>query len=93
MQISTSPIGEKPLSFKVKKKSHNNNDGEFYNISFNKILELSCSFSELDFSPGIEAEFFIEFMREDALIQRVPLRTVFCFTAPSADFERIMWQV
>lgn len=93
LQIHTSVFMDEPLSFEIKNKTRNFNGKDFYSISLNKIMELSCPFADLGFSSGMEAEFFIELMKEGEIIQRVPLRTVFCFSVPSTDFERMMWQV
>ncbi len=91
-QIHTSTFIDKPLWFKIKNKSSGYDGKNFYSIFFDKILELSCPFSELGFSPGMGVEFLIEFMKENEVIQKVPFRTVFYFCVPSIDFERMMWQ-
>ncbi|MBU6391663.1 MAG: alpha-amylase/alpha-mannosidase [Planctomycetes bacterium] len=93
VQIYTTTLMEKPLRFRIKNKEHGYNGRDFYSIFFDKVIELSCSFTDLGFFPGIDAEFFIELMKDAEVIQRVPLRTVFCFSVPSKDFERMMWQV
>ena len=93
LQIHTSTLMDKPLSFKIKNKTQNYNGKAFYSISLNKIMELSCPFADSGFSPGMEVEFFIELVKEEEIFQRIPLRTVFCFSVPSKDFERMMWQV
>ncbi len=93
VQIYTTTLMEKPLRFRIKNKEQGYNGRDFYSIFFDKVIELSCSFTDLGFFPGIDAEFFIELMKDDEVIQRVPLRTVFCFSVPSKDFERMMWQV
>ncbi|HHT9129381.1 MAG TPA: hypothetical protein ACFYEC_00765, partial [Candidatus Brocadiaceae bacterium] len=93
VQIYTTGLMEKPLRFRIKNKQQGYNGRDFYSISFDKVMELSCSFVDLGFFPGIDVEFFIELMKDNEVIQRVPLRTVFCFSVPSKDFERMMWQV
>jgi len=91
LQIYTSILKDKQLKFRIKKQNYNGKD--FYSISMEKIIELSCSFADLGFLPGTDVEFFIELVKENEIIQRVPLRTVFCFSVPSEDFEKIMWLV
>lgn len=93
LQIHTSILAEKTLSFKIKNKTQNYFEKDFYSISLNTIMELSCSFVDLGCSSGTEVEFLIELVNEGEIIQRLPLRTVFCFSVPSTDFERMMWQV
>lgn len=93
LQIHTSILTDKPLRFKIKNKTQNCNEKDFCSISLNTIMELSCPFADLGFSSGMEVEFFIELVKGEEIIQRVPLRTVFCFSVPSKDFERMMWQV
>ena len=93
LQIHTSAFMDKPLRFTIKNKNYKYEGKDFYSISFGKIMELSCAFSVLDFFPGIDVEFFIELVKDSETIQRMPLRTVFCFYVPSKDFERMMWQV
>ena len=93
LQIHTSAFADKPLKFTIKNKDYKYEGKDFYSISFGKIMELSCAFAGLDFFPGIEVEFFIELVKDTETIQRMPLRTVFCFSVPSKDFERMMWQV
>jgi hypothetical protein len=77
----------------VKNKSRTCDKKDYYSISLDKIMELSCPFADLGLFPGIEAEFFIELVNDDEVIQRIPNRTVFCFSVPSKEFERMMWQV
>lgn len=93
LQLYTSFFADKPLRFKIKNKSHTYERKDFCSISLNKIIELSCPFVDLGLFPGIDVEFFIELVKEDEVTQRMPLRTVFCFSVPSKDFERMMWQV
>ncbi len=92
IQIHTSILTDKPLKFKIKNKSQNHEGRDFSTISFNTIIELSCPFTDLGFSPGMDIEFFLEAVREDEVVQRVPMHTVFCLSVPSKDFERMMWQ-
>ncbi|MEK6621232.1 MAG: glycoside hydrolase family 57 protein [Planctomycetota bacterium] len=93
MQILTSNFSDKPLRFKIKNSNRGLSEKYFDSISLDKILELSCAFADLGLLPDVEAEFFVELVRDEEIIQRVPLRTVFCFSVPSKDFEGIMWQV
>jgi len=93
LQMHTAILSDSPLRFTIKDKDHKHGGENIYSISLGKILELSCSFAVLNFSPGMEVEFFIELVKDDEIIQRVPLRTVFSFTVPTQDYERIMWQV
>lgn len=93
LQIYTSVFVEEPLRFKVKNKSRTCDKKDYYSVSLDKIIELSCPFTDLGLFPGIEAEFFIELVNDDEVIQRIPRRTVFCFSVPSKEFERMMWQV
>ncbi len=93
LQIYTSFFADKPLRFRIKNKRNTYDRKDFYSISLNKIIELSCPFADLGLFPGIDVEFFIELVKEDEVIQRMPLRTVFYFSVPSKDFERMMWQV
>ena len=51
----------------------------FIVFQWKKIIELSCAFAVLGFFPGIDVEFFIEFVKETETIQRVPLRLYFVF--------------
>lgn len=93
LQIYTSFFADKPLRFKIRNKNHMYGRKDFYSISLDKIVELSCPFADLGFFPGIDAEFFIELVKENEVIQRMPFRTVFSFSVPSKDFEKMMWQV
>ncbi len=92
IQIITSTLKDKPLKFRIKNQHYNGKD--FHSVSMEEILELSCPFSDLGLTPWTDVEFFIELVvREYEPIQRVPFRTVFCFSVPSEDFEKIMWLV
>lgn len=93
LQIHTSVFIEKPPGFTIKNKNNTYEGQLFPSVSFGKILELACAFTVLDILPGIEVEFFVELVKDHETIQRMPLRTEFCFLAPSKDYERIMWQV
>ena len=93
VQIHVFPQIDKPLRFRIKNQNQDYNERDFYSVSLGKIMELSCPFADLGFFPGMDVEFFIEFVKQDEIIQRVPLRSVFCFSVPSKDFEIMMWQV
>lgn len=92
-QISTSSLIEKPIRFKVRSKSSNCDKSDYFSVSFDKIVELSFPFALMSLLPGIDAAFFIELVLENEVVQRIPRRTVFSFSVPSIDFEKMMWQV
>ncbi len=93
MQILTSNFSDKSLRFKIINNNQGLSEKYFDSVSLDKILELSCAFADLGLLPNVDIEFFVELVRDEEIIQRVPLRTVFCFSVPSKDFEGIMWQV
>lgn len=93
MQILTSNFSDKPLRFKIKNGNQGLSGKDFDSIALDKIMELSCAFADLGLLPNVDIELFVELVRDEEIIQRVPLRTVFCFSVPSKDFEGIMWQV
>jgi alpha-amylase/alpha-mannosidase (GH57 family) len=57
------------------------------------ILELAVPFTRLDLSPGDPIRFYVELFRGDSSLDRAPREGILELTAPSPDFERIMWQV
>lgn len=93
VKICISDLVNKPLKFRIENRNRDHPERDFTTIFLDKIIELSCSFASLGLSSGMDIEFFIEFEDGDAVIQRIPLRTVFSFSVPSEDFERILWQV
>ncbi len=93
LQVYTSVFVEEPLRFKVENKSRTCDKKDYYSISLDKIMELSCPFVDLGLFPGIETEFFMELVSDGEVVQRIPHRTVFCLSVPSKEFERMMWQV
>ena len=77
----------------MENKSRTCDKKDYYSISLDKIMELSCPFVDLGLFPGIETEFFMELVSDGEVVQRIPRRTVFCLSVPSKEFERMMWQV
>ena len=60
-------------------------------VAFDKIVELAVPFADLKLAAGDAAEFYIEARREGELVQRAPEVQNISFTAPSRDFDMIMW--
>ncbi len=58
-----------------------------------KILELAVPFESLGIAPGDPIRFYVELLADDASLDRAPREGIFELTAPTADFERINWQV
>ncbi|TVM00274.1 MAG: alpha-amylase/alpha-mannosidase [Candidatus Brocadia sp. WS118] len=92
-QVSTSLLMDKPISFKVTTKSGHHEMKDYFCASFDTIVELSFPFASMGLLPGIDVVFFIELVLENEVVQRIPRKTVFSFSVPSTDFEKMMWQV
>ncbi len=57
------------------------------------ILEAAVPFADLGLKAGEDVEFFLEFERAAGVPVRVPMLVPLTFQVPTADFERIQWQV
>ena len=58
-----------------------------------KILEISVPFASLGLKPDDAIKFYVEVLADDASLDRGPREGIFELVVPTADFERIMWQV
>lgn len=62
-------------------------------VAIGRILELAVPFANLKVEPGEKIEMYVEVFAKRQSIERVPNEGVLHMNVPSADFERIMWQV
>lgn len=92
-QISTSLLLDKPIAFQVTAKNMHHETRDSFCASLDTIVELSFPFASMGLSPGVDAAFFLELVLENEVVQRIPRWTVFGFSVPSIDFEKMMWQV
>jgi len=67
--------------------------GGGFEAATGSILELAVPFERLGLKPGDPVRFYVELLADDASLDRAPREGVFDLTVPTADFERIMWQV
>ncbi len=65
-------------------------DGE---ISFDKIIELSCAFSHLGVKPNEEIQFAFILMQDDIPVERWPKFGSITFKVPDEHFEEKVWSV
>lgn len=72
------------------KKAHN---GASVETATDRILELAVPFERLGLSAGDPVRFYVELLKGESSLDRAPREGIFELTAPSPDFERIMWQV
>ncbi len=62
-------------------------------VATGQILELAVPFARLDRQPGESIRFYVELLKGETSLDRAPREGIFELSVPSADFERIMWQV
>ena len=62
-------------------------------FALDRILEAAVRFEDLGLKPDDEFEFAVEVTRDGAVAQRAPETSTIRLTAPTSDFERVMWQV
>jgi hypothetical protein len=58
-----------------------------------QVLEIACSFEELGFEQGADAEFYVEIRRDGHFLERHPQYGTILFRIPTQHFEREQWQV
>jgi alpha-amylase/alpha-mannosidase (GH57 family) len=68
-------------------------NGATVGVATADILELAVPFARLGRRPGDPVRFYVEVLKADSSLDRAPREGVLELVAPSADFERIMWQV
>jgi alpha-amylase/alpha-mannosidase (GH57 family) len=68
-------------------------NGTTIQVATGAILELAVPLARLKLTPGDPIRFYIELLSGDASLDRAPREGILELTAPSPDFERIMWQV
>ncbi len=62
-------------------------------VGLDQILELAVPFDALGVAVGQPIQFYVELMRADQGMDRAPREGTITLQRPSADFERIMWDV
>jgi alpha-amylase/alpha-mannosidase (GH57 family) len=68
-------------------------NGTTVQVATGKVLELGLPLARLELAPGDPIRFYVELLKGDTSLDRAPREGIFELVAPSADFERIMWQV
>jgi alpha-amylase/alpha-mannosidase (GH57 family) len=68
-------------------------NGSTIQVATGTILELALPFSRVELEPGDPIRFYVELLEGETSLDRAPREGIFELSAPSADFERIMWQV
>ncbi len=68
-------------------------NGTTVEVATDRILELAAPFARLGLEPGAPIRFYVELLQGDTSLDRAPREGIFELTVPTADFERIMWQV
>jgi hypothetical protein len=63
------------------------------NVAANEIIELAVPFELLGVKPNDEIHCFITVERKGSEIEKWPYRGFIQVTAPTEDFEAMMWQV
>jgi alpha-amylase/alpha-mannosidase (GH57 family) len=62
-------------------------------VAIDRIVEAAVPFDALGVAVGGEVQFFVEVLQNDQTRDRAPRQGTIQLTRPSADFERIMWDV
>ncbi len=68
-------------------------NGTTIQASSDMIFEMAVPFARLEKRPGETIRFYVELQKGQASLDRAPREGIFELVVPSADFERIMWQV
>ena len=68
-------------------------DGLAVEVATADVLELAIPFAALGLPPGAPIRFYVELLAGESSLDRAPREGVFELSTPSADFERIHWQV
>ena len=86
------PSGPRPEGV-LKHHGEPSGDASAVEVATGKILELAVPFGRLGLKAGDPVKFYVELIADDASLDRAPREGIFELTAPSPDFERVMWQV
>jgi len=62
-------------------------------VAVERIVEAAVPFDALGVAVGGEVQFFVEVLQNDQTRDRAPRQGTIQLSRPSADFERIMWDV
>jgi len=68
-------------------------EGKAIGVGLDKIVELAIPFAALGVDVGESMQFFIDLMQGEQSRDRAPREGTIHVTCPSADFERITWDV
>jgi hypothetical protein len=68
-------------------------NGDTVQVATGTILEMAVPFDRLDRAPGDPIRFYVELYQGDSSLDRAPREGVLELTTPSAEFEKILWQV
>ncbi len=68
-------------------------NGDTVAAAADAVVELALPFRRLDLSPGDPVRFYVEAIAGESSLDRAPREGILEIETPSADFERIHWQV
>ena len=68
-------------------------DGPGPAAAYDHVVEIACPFAALGFQENENVGFYVELIRDGAVHERAPRLSGIEFAVPSADFEKIAWQV
>jgi hypothetical protein len=62
-------------------------------IAVDRVVEIAIPFEKLGVAVGEPIQFYVELIEGGQSRDRAPREGVIALTRPSADFERVMWDV
>jgi hypothetical protein len=90
--IVQNPSEPRPIGV-IGHNGQTSSNGTTVEVASGKILELAVPFGRLGLKAGDPVRFYVELLSDEASLDRAPREGIFELTAPSPDFERVMWQV
>ena len=87
-----SPGSRQPTAY-LGKSGEVVSNGRTVEAACDRIFELGVPFARLGLEPGDPVRFYVELLDGETSVDRAPREGIFELTAPTPDFERIMWQV
>lgn len=86
------PSSRRPIA-QINHGGRTSSNGTTVEVATGKVLEMAVPFVRLGLKAGDPIRFYVELIEGESSLDRAPREGIFELTVPSADFERIMWQV
>jgi alpha-amylase/alpha-mannosidase (GH57 family) len=90
--VVVDPAASRPVGH-INHRGEASSNGTTVEVATDQILELAVPFGRLGLKANDPIRFYVEVIQDESSLDRAPREGIFELTAPTPDFERVMWQV